>query len=134
MAMTFGLCSFYIALFVIFRVPIIKLFNQDPDVIEYGCLIFTTMIPPQFINYITHTCCGILQGYGESKGPMFIMLFCFVVLRQLYLQLLWPYFQTFRFVMLAFPMAWLCCCVMTVIYTLRKIKKIEAAGALSAAK
>ena len=134
MAMTFGLCSFYIALFVIFRVPIIKLFNQEPDVIEYGCLIFTTMIPPQFINSITHTCCGILQGYGESKGPMFIMLFCFVLLRQLYLQLLWPYFQSFRFVMLAFPVAWLCCCVMTVIYTVRKIRKIEAAGALSAAK
>ena len=129
LAMTFGLCSFYIALFVIFRVPIIKLFNQEPDVIEYGCLIFTTMIPPQFINSITHTCCGILQGYGESKGPMYIMLFCFVLLRQLYLHLLWPYFQSFRFVMMAFPVAWLCCCVMTVIYTVRKIKKIESASA-----
>lgn len=127
MGMTFGLCTFYIILFVVFRVPIIKLFNQDPDVIEYGCLIFTTMIPLQFINSITHTCCGILQGYGESKGPMYIMLFCYVVLRQLYLQLLWPYFQSFRFVMLAFPFAWLCCCVMTAIYTARKIKKIESA-------
>ena len=125
---TFAMCSAYIALFVLARVPIIKLFNQDPDVIFYGELVFTTMIPMQFINSITHTCCGILQGYGESKGPMYIMLGSYVVLRQLYLNILWPYFQSFTFVMLAFPFTWAVCCVATAIYSARKIKKIESAS------
>ena len=125
---TFAMCSAYIALFVLARVPIIKLFNQDPDVIFYGELVFTTMIPMQFINSITHTCCGILQGYGESKGPMYIMLGSYVVLRQLYLNILWPYFQSFKFVMLAFPFTWAVCCVATAIYSARKIKKIESAS------
>lgn len=127
---TFAMCSAYIALFVLARVPIIKLFNQEPDVIYYGELVFTTMIPMQFINSITHTCCGILQGYGESKGPMYIMLTSYVLLRQLYLNILWPYFQSFRFVMLAFPVTWAVCCIATAIYSTRKIKKIESASAV----
>ena len=123
--LNFCICAFYITLFVIFRVPIIKLFNQDADVIAYGSQIFLIMLPIQIINTGTHTCCGVLQGYGESKGPMYIMIFCYVILRQLYLNLLWPKFQTFGFVISAYPFAWIFCCIITVIYTVRKVRSIN---------
>jgi len=123
--LNFCMCAFYIIIFVIFRVPIIKLFNQEPDVIAYGSEIFLIMLPLQIINTGTHTCCGVLQGYGESKGPMYIMVLCYVGLRQLYLNLLWPRFQTFGFVISAYPFAWIFCCIITVIYTIRKVRKIN---------
>ena len=63
------------------------------------------------INAFIQIKAAVMRGYGRGKLPMFIMLFCYVVVRQLYLNIGWPYMQSFEFVVFSFPFTWAICAV-----------------------
>lgn len=61
------------------------LFNDKPEVVAYGTL-FLRMIPP----FLVFSCANqvysrALRGAGNSRAPMLLMLFSFVLFRQAYL-------------------------------------------------
>ena len=75
-------------------------------------------------NCVNHVLAGALRGMGDSRGPMIIMLSCFVALRQTYL------FTVTRFIAntpllvgIGYPVGWVSCCIAEVTYYLLKRRK-----------
>ncbi|ATW25868.1 MATE family efflux transporter [Candidatus Formimonas warabiya] len=112
----------YAVFFVSFNGSLIKLFNHDGDVLYYGKIIISVLAPLYLINTVNHIQVGALRGQGDSKNPMFILLFCHVILRQLYLNLGWSHFQSIYFVLSCYPVSWLLCCIIISAYAKMKRK------------
>ena len=118
-----------IILFLLLLAPeAVSLFSREPEVIRYGCLFIRTNMLFVSFNVVNHVLAGALRGHGDSRGPMIIMLGSFVAVRQIYL------FVMTRFIMNApapvgfgYPVGWMTCCVLEVLYALRQ-RKLRHAG------
>lgn len=104
------------AILLLFRHPIIALFNKEPDVLAYGLMLFSVMFPWNFLMSIYNIQIGAMRGIGDSKGPMIIMLACFIVFRQLYLNIGWQFYKSITFVASCYPFAWFCNVTLMAIY------------------
>lgn len=101
--------------------PAIRLFSSDADVITFGALFIHTNVFFLILNCINHTLAASLRGRGDSKAPMFIMIGNFVVVRQIYLFILTNYISnTPRWVGFGYPVGWMCCCIVEVLYYIIK--------------
>ena len=91
----------------------VSLFNQDPSVISYGVLFIHTN------STLTFTCCatqifsGSLRGAGDSKTPMLVMLFSYVLFRQIYLYVITQFINTPAVVGFGYPLGWIACSLLT---------------------
>ncbi|MBQ6348076.1 MAG: MATE family efflux transporter, partial [Clostridia bacterium] len=102
---------------VIFAAPAVRLFSQDPSVIEYGVLFMRSNTFFLLFNCVNHTLAGALRGRGDSRAPMFIMLFSFVGIRQIYLFVVTRFVANTPFLVgFGYPVGWMCCCAIEVTY------------------
>ena len=117
------------ALLYRFAEPAVRLFSPDPEVISYGALFIHTNVFFFLLNCINHTLAGALRGYGDSKGPMVILLTGFVAVRQVYLYVLTHYISnTPKWVGFGYPVGWMAAAVMIVAYYAVKKKKLISSG------
>lgn len=100
----------------IFASQLLRLFNQDPEVLEYGIIFVRFMSPFYVLCCWNQIYCGALRGAGDSTGPMVIMLSSFVVFRQIYLLIASYFFDSIYVTALAYPMGWLLCSLLVYIY------------------
>ena len=106
---------------MIFAVPAVKLFSPDQAVIEYGVLFIRANTLFLLFNCVNHTLAGALRGRGDSRAPMAIMLLSFVAIRQVYLFVLTRYIANTPFwVGFGYPVGWMCCFTIEVIYYIVK--------------
>ncbi len=107
-----------IAVFLfIFASPTIRLFSQDAAVIEAGRIFLQTNVFFLLFNCVNHVLAAALRGRGDSRGPMIIMLATFVGVRQVYLYVLTHFIaNTARLVGFGYPVGWMCCCVVELVY------------------
>lgn len=119
------LITFLIAVvLVFFATPVTTVFSKDSEVIYYGVLFVQVNTFFVLANCINHTLAGALRGFGDSKGPMLIMMGCFVVLRQIYLFVATNYFaNTPTIVALGYPVGWTSCCLVEISYFIYRWKK-----------
>ena len=107
---------------------IVALFNQDPEVLWYGPLFIrcNCLFDGLCASNQIHAC--VLRGIGQSKTPMIIMLFSFVVFRQIYLYVISHAFHSEALIALGYPAGWLVCSLIMAIYFRRSgwEKQIEA--------
>ena len=59
---------------------------------------------------------GVLRGAGKSSVPMYIMVFNFVILRQIYLAIVTQMTSDVYFVFMGWPVTWVTCAIMFIIY------------------
>ena len=115
--LTCGITGVIIALLVGFAPASVRLFSPDTAVIAYGVLFIRTNVVFLIFNCVNHVLAGALRGRGDSRGPMIIMLSTFVGLRQIYLFVMTRYIvNTPRMVGLGYPVGWVSCCVVELIY------------------
>ena len=113
---------------LVFRKPLILLFNSDREVLEIGSLFLCTLLPFQWLSGLTHVEAGILRGHGNSVGPMVIMLLSYIVIRQLFLQIGWLFIQSHTFLAFSYVVGWASGFVIMSLYlryTLRRQKNRE---------
>lgn len=103
--------TFLIAIFLVaFAAPSIRLFTSNPSVIDYGVLFLRANTFFLLANCVNHVLAGSLRGRGDSKGPMFIMLLAFVLIRQIYLFIITRFAaNTPLLVGLGYPVGWMSC-------------------------
>lgn len=91
----------------------VSLFNQDPDVVSYGVLFIRTNCTMTFTCCATQVFSGSLRGAGDSRTPMFIMLFSYVLFRQIYLFTITKFINTPAVVGFGYPLGWIVCSILT---------------------
>ena len=55
---------------VVFREPVIRLFNDNPDVVRFGVITLMVFIPPYFIFAIYNSLAGVITGAGRTVEAM----------------------------------------------------------------
>ena len=95
----------------------IGLFNQDPDVLYYGTLFLRMIGPLDFLVCTNQIYSGMLRGVGDTRAPMLIMLFSFVLFRQIYLFTASHLTSSIYPIALGYPVGWLMCNILLVAYT-----------------
>ena len=105
------------AILWIFAPQMTALFNQDPEVIYYGTLFLRLCVFAVVLCCPNQIYAGTLRGAGDAKNPMYIMLFSFVVFRQIYLYLVNRFAYSPYTIGFGYPAGWLLCTIlMTVCY------------------
>ena len=105
-----------VALFIL-AAPATALFTQDRSVIDYGVLFLRANVFFILFNCVNHVLAGGLRGRGDARGPMVIMLSCFVVLRQIYLFIMTRFVaNTPLIVGFGYPVGWVSCCIIEIAY------------------
>ena len=106
---------------MIFAGQSVRLFIQDPAVVEFGVLFLRANTTFLLFNCVNHTLAGALRGRGDSKGPMVIMLTCFVAVRQIYLFIVTRFVANTPFTVgFGYPVGWTSCCICEVTYFIRR--------------
>ena len=105
----------------------VMLFTQDESVIAFGVMFIRTNTMFVLFNGVNHVLAGALRGRGDSRGPMYIMLMGFVVLRQIYLFILTRFISnTPRPVGFSYPVGWMLTMVMELGYYMYRRRKAAA--------
>lgn len=94
----------------------IAIFNSEPDVIQAGRTMQLAFVPFYIMLPIVQIYNGVLRGAGKSSVPMYIMVFNFVILRQIYLAIVTQMTSDVYFVFMGWPVTWVTCAIMFVIY------------------
>lgn len=112
------------AVLTFFAPAAVRMFSPDEAVIRYGAMFIRTNAFFLIFNGIAQVLAGALRGRGDSRGPMVIMLFNFVVVRQIYLYWVTHFVaSTPRLVGFGYPVGWVLCCVMELIYAWCHLKR-----------
>lgn len=111
-----GVTVFLSVLLNIFGVYLLRIFSQDQEVIEYGTIFLRIFSPFYFTICFNQIYAGALRGAGDSNAPMVIMLFSFVVFRQISLFIGTKIFTSIHFVAFSYPMGWMVCSILLAIY------------------
>ncbi len=114
--MTYAVLIASSLLLLVYGRPILAVFNSDPDVIEAGRTMQMAFIPFYVFMPINQILAGVLRGAGKSSAPMYIMVFNFVLLRQIYLAVITRITSEVFFVFLGWPVTWITSAIMFIIY------------------
>ena len=98
-----------------FTPSVITLFNQDPQVIEYGALYARNVSLGYCLLATTHIIAGVLRGAGISRLPMFATIACWCGLRIVWITVTVSLFQDIRYVFWGYPLTWACTSVILLI-------------------
>lgn len=103
----------------IFAAEVVKLFNTEAAVVEYGTLYIHLNCLFDVLCAGNQVYAAVLSGIGDAKGPTLIMIFSFVVFRQIYLLVISHIMYTPVLVSLGYPAGWLVCNIIMTIYLKR---------------
>lgn len=98
---------------------LIGIFTNDTAVIANGGMMLRLFSYAYWVLPIIHMLGGALRGAGKSQVPMYFMLICFVVLRQIYLAIVLPMTHSLLAVMAGWPVTWVICAVGMAVYYFR---------------
>lgn len=94
-------------LIYIFAPNMIRMFNQDPDVIYYGTLMARNISFAYFLLTLSQSMAGILRGAGLALAPMLITGISWSLMRVAWVKLLVPVTYDIRVIFWAYPVTWL---------------------------
>ncbi len=85
--------------------PLLSLFDNDPAVIEIGYTRLVIMLASNIFCMLYEVTAGYLRGYGISFTPAVITIICVCVLRILWINFVFPLYNTFTIIMIAYPVS-----------------------------
>lgn len=103
-------------LLLIFSEPIMRLFTQDKEVIEYGRQAMYYFCPFYFMLSIMHALAGTIRGTGKSIPPMIILLTSLCVFRVIWIILVLPHFSAIDGIFVLYPVSWAVGLVLMILY------------------
>jgi putative MATE family efflux protein len=124
-AVIIGFCTTVALTVVAFlsTTQLLSIFTKEPDVLAAGMKFFHTMAPFYVALIFTQVLPGALRGAGDVKFATISSVFCFVVLRQIYLAIITRInggqLYSIVAVTLGYPFTWSICALLTIAYYLR---------------
>ena len=117
--------SFILILFLmLFRVPLFKLFTQDPAVIRIGSDMLALITPCYIFFVFIEVLAGALRGMGDVMIPTLITLLGVCVLRLIWVAIVLKVSPTINAIIYSYPVTWIATAILFIIYYLYKKKQI----------
>lgn len=92
-------------------------FNSKPQVVEYGAMLLRLISPFYVLCCVNQVYASSLRGAGNSRAPMVLLVFSFVVFRQIYLFIVTRFISnTVIPVALSYPAGWLVASILMTVY------------------
>ncbi len=102
---------------MIFAPQLVAFFNAKKEVVDYGTLMLRWISPFYALTCSSNIQSAALRGSGDTKAPMLMMIFSFVIFRQIYLFITANFISnTIIPIFMGYPAGWLVCTVLTAIY------------------
>ncbi|MBQ6314383.1 MAG: MATE family efflux transporter [Mogibacterium sp.] len=102
---------------MVFAPALVGFFNSKPEVVAFGTQILRWMTPFYVITCAANVTNSGLRGAGDSKAPMLITIFSYVVFRQIYLASVTHFMpDNLIIVCLGYPFGWILCTIISSIY------------------
>ena len=112
---------------MVFAPALVAFFNDKPEVIAAGTEILHWMTPFYVLTCSANVMNSGLRGAGNSKTPMFITIFSYVIFRQIYLFVMANYISNEMIpICLGYPAGWILCTVIAALYYRRTDLSREA--------
>ena len=90
----------------LWAVPLLHVFNDDPEVIQWGAQRMYTVLSGYAILGMMDTLCGAIRGMGRTLLVTVIMLVGVCGLRVVWTQFVFPFRPTISFLFLSYPISW----------------------------
>ena len=90
----------------VFAPQLIRIFNDSPEVVDYGVRHMRTICLFYFLMSFSHCMAGVFRGAGRATVPMLTMLICWCVIRITYISLALPRWGQLETVSWAYPITW----------------------------
>ena len=113
---TIHLCSSAVNALRSFSLATFGIFTEDAAVISVGSSMIRIFGSAYLFLPIIQILNGALRGAGRSKVPMYFMLGCFVLLRQIYLMIAVPMTKNVSVVFAGWPVTWVVCAIGMLVY------------------
>ena len=102
---------------MVFAPHFVAFFNSKPEVVAYGSMLLRAISPFYVLCCVNQVYSGALRGAGDTRAPMIIMLFSFVLFRQIYLYVMANFIANEIIpIAMGYPAGWLVCSTITFIY------------------
>ncbi|MCI7795985.1 MAG: MATE family efflux transporter [Lachnospiraceae bacterium] len=122
-AQNLTICLSYVGcislLLYIFAPQLTGIFSTEPEVVRYGTLTMRLIIPFYLILPVHQVLMGTMRGAGKTTVSMLISVGNMCVLRMIYINLLVPFFPSYKAVMLCYPITWIGTMTLDVLYILK---------------
>ena len=104
-------CSFAISLLFgwtvyLFGVPLLKIYNPDPEVVRWGMIRLKILLTVYFLCGFMDVISGSLRGLGHSIKPTIVTLLGVCVLRIAWVIWIFPLDPTMENLMVSYPVSW----------------------------
>lgn len=106
-------------IFFILAPQLISLFNNEPDVVQFGTSQSRTIALFYFLLAFSHCIAGILRGAGKAVVPMLVMLLCWCIIRVTYITVTTYFIPKIQVVFWAYPLTWFLSSIIFLIYYLK---------------
>ena len=100
----------------VFAPQLIAIFNDAPDVVDYGTRHMRTICPFFALLALSHCIAAVLRGAGRAVVPMVVMLTCWCALRVAYVTVALQFVNELETVSRAYPITWTASSIIYVIY------------------
>lgn len=111
-----------------FGTEILKVYTEDPKVIQCGLEILSMTTVTYFLCGIMDLFPGALRGMGRSGVPMILSIIGTVGTRIVWIFMLFPQHRSLKFLFISYPASWLFTIVMQVICFFFVRKQVHAKG------
>ena len=111
-----------------FGTEILKVYTEDPQVIQCGLEILSMTTVTYFLCGIMDLFPGALRGMGRSGVPMILSIIGTVGTRIVWIFMLFPQHRSLKFLFISYPASWLFTIVMQVICFFFVRKQVHAKG------
>ncbi len=90
----------------IFKVPLLMIFNSDPEVIEFGLIRINYQLTFYFLLAIMEILNGSLRGLGYSFAPTIVTLMGACAFRVFWVFVIFPMNRCMESLMISYPVSW----------------------------
>ncbi|MCR4940933.1 MAG: MATE family efflux transporter [Treponemataceae bacterium] len=113
--MNWAVSFFLIVVTMVFAEKLVLCFNQDADVLRFGTMFIRYLMPFYMVLSVNSTFSGSLQGAGNTRIPVAIMMGSFILVRQIYLFVVSRMTTSVLWIVLGYPVGW---CVSSILMTI----------------
>ena len=105
------LCSFTASIlfgwgFYLFGIPLLKIYNPDPEVIQWGMIRMKILMTTYFLCGFMDVISGSLRGLGHSVKPTVVTLLGVCFFRIAWVFWIFPLSPTMENLMISYPVSW----------------------------